>query len=141
VTINKNASVWFNVTIRADMDKIIIGENTNIQDGSTLHNIYGVELNIGKNVTVGHNSILHSCEIGDGSLIGMGSIILDRAKIGKNCLIAAGSLVTPDSIIPDNSFVMGSPAKIKRELTQDEAINFQKGVDYYLELASEYKKN
>jgi carbonic anhydrase/acetyltransferase-like protein (isoleucine patch superfamily) len=138
VSIGKNVSVWFNATIRGDMDKIIIGDNSNIQDGSTVHNMKDIEVRIGKNVIVGHNCVLHSCEIGDGSLIGMGSIVLDRAKIGKNCLIGAGSVVTPGTVIPDNMLALGSPAKMKRELTAEEIANFQAGTHEYIELTKGY---
>lgn len=141
VKLGKNASVWFNVTIRGDMDKISIGENTNIQDGVTIHNIKGVETKIGNNVTVGHNAVLHSCEVGDGCLVGMGSIVLDNVKIGKNCLIGAGSLVTPGTVIPDNSLVMGSPAKVVRELKAVVIGKFQHGVAEYLNLAESYKSS
>jgi len=141
VKIAKNVSIWFNVTIRGDMDKITIGENSNVQDGSTIHNMKDIEVKIGKNVIVGHNSVLHSCEIGDGSLIGMGSIVLDRAVIGKNCLIGAGSVVTPGTVIPDNSLALGSPAKVKRELTPEEIKGFQHGTFEYIELVKEYSKS
>jgi carbonic anhydrase/acetyltransferase-like protein (isoleucine patch superfamily) len=116
VIIGKNSSVWHNAVIRGDEAKIVIGENTNIQDGCIIHCIPGIEVKIGDNVTIGHGAILHSCSINDGSLIGMGSIILDRVKIGRNCLIAAGTTVTPNTKIPDGSLVMGNPAEVKREL-------------------------
>jgi carbonic anhydrase/acetyltransferase-like protein (isoleucine patch superfamily) len=140
VEIEKDVSIWFSTVIRGDMNKISIGENSNIQDGSVIHCILDEETKIGKNVIIGHNCILHSCTIDDGSLIGMGAIVLDRAKIGKNCLIGAGSVVTPGTIIPDNSLALGSPAKIKRELTKDEINNFQKGINEYKILADCYKK-
>jgi carbonic anhydrase/acetyltransferase-like protein (isoleucine patch superfamily) len=139
VKIGKNSSVWYNTVIRGDIDRITIGENTNIQDGSVLHCITGVEVNIGNNVIVGHNSILHSCNVGDGSLIGMGSVILDRVKIGENCLIGAGTVVPPDKIIPDCSLIFGNPAKIIRKLTDEEIKKFQSGVETYLNLAEIYK--
>jgi carbonic anhydrase/acetyltransferase-like protein (isoleucine patch superfamily) len=116
VILKKNASIWFNVTVRGDNDPIEIGENTNIQDGSVLHTDVGKPLIIGKNVTVGHMVMLHGCTIGDNSLIGIGSIILNGAKIGRNCLIGANSLITEGKEIPDNSMVMGAPGKVVREL-------------------------
>jgi carbonic anhydrase/acetyltransferase-like protein (isoleucine patch superfamily) len=140
VNIGKNSSVWYNTVIRGDMAPISIGANTNIQDGSILHCVAGVELNVGDNVTVGHGAILHSCSIGAGSLIGMGAIILDRVKIGKNCLIAAGTLITPNKTIPDNSLVMGNPFIIKRELTSRELSKMEGAVTHYMELMQEYRQ-
>jgi carbonic anhydrase/acetyltransferase-like protein (isoleucine patch superfamily) len=116
VFLGKNVSVWFGAVIRGDVEDIKIGENSNIQDLSVLHADPGHPLEIGKNVTVGHKVILHGCSIGDNSLIGINSVILNGAKIGKNCLIGANSLVTEGMEIPDYSLVMGSPAKVKKEL-------------------------
>ena len=118
VILKKNASIWFNVTLRGDNDPIEIGENTNIQDGSVLHTDVGMPLIIGKNVTVGHMVMLHGCTIGDNSLIGIGSIILNGAKIGRNCLIGANSLITEGREIPDNSMVMGAPGKVVRAVSE-----------------------
>ena len=120
VVIGKEASIWHNAVLRGDIDEIIIGDQSNVQDNATIHCIHNVKTIIGKNVTVGHNAILHSCSIGDNSLVGMGAIVLDGAVIGKNCLIGAGAVVTPNTKIPDNSMVLGSPAKIKREMSQEE---------------------
>ena len=116
VFLGKNVSVWFGAVIRGDVEDIKIGENSNIQDLSVLHADPGYPLEIGKNVTVGHKVMLHGCSIGDNSLIGINSVILNGAKIGKNCLIGANSLVTEGMEIPDYSLVMGSPAKVKKEL-------------------------
>ena len=116
VFLGKNVSVWFGAVIRGDVEDIKIGENSNIQDLSVLHADPGHPLEIGKNVTVGHKVMLHGCSIGDNSLIGINSVILNGAKIGKNCLIGANSLVTEGMEIPDYSLVMGSPAKVKKEL-------------------------
>ena len=116
VSLGKNVSVWFGAVLRADVEDIFIGENSNIQDLSVLHVDPGFPIKIGKNVTVGHKVMLHGCEVGDNSLIGINSVVLNGAKIGKNCLIGANSLVTEGMEIPDNSLVMGSPAKIKKEL-------------------------
>jgi carbonic anhydrase/acetyltransferase-like protein (isoleucine patch superfamily) len=116
VFLGKNVSVWFGAVIRGDVEDIKIGENSNIQDLSVLHADPGYPLEIGKNVTVGHKVMLHGCSIGDNSLIGINSVILNGAKVGKNCLIGANSLVTEGMEIPDYSLVMGSPAKVKKEL-------------------------
>ena len=121
VILKKNASIWFGCTLRGDNDPIVIGENSNVQDGSVLHTDMGSPLTIGANVTVGHMVMLHGCTIGDGSLVGIGSIILNGAKIGKNCLIGANSLITEGKEIPDNSMVMGSPGKVVRELGEEQA--------------------
>ena len=116
VTLKPGASVWFNVTIRGDNDPITIGRDSNIQDGSVLHSDPGEPLTIGDGVTVGHMAMLHSCEIGDNTLIGIGAVVLGRAKIGKNCLIGANALITEGKVIPDGSLVMGAPGKVVREL-------------------------
>ena len=118
VEIAENASVWFNVVIRADMDKVTIGENSNIQDGSILHVDQGFPINVASNVTVGHKVMLHGCSIGEGSLIGMNAVVLNGANVGKNCLIGANALVTENMQIPDGSLVMGSPAKIVKQLDE-----------------------
>ena len=115
------SSVWFGVTIRADNELITIGENSNVQDGSVLHTDPGAPLTIGTGVTVGHLVMLHGCTIGDNSLIGIGSVILNRTKIGKNCLIGANCLITEGKEIPDNSLVMGAPGKVVRELSPEQA--------------------
>lgn len=121
VILKENASIWFNAVLRGDNDPIEIGENSNIQDGSVLHTDHGVPLTIGKNVTVGHMVMLHGCTIADGTLIGIGSTILNRARIGKNCIIGAHSLIPEGKEIPDNSLVMGSPGKVVRELDEGAA--------------------
>ena len=118
VILKKNASIWFGSVLRGDNDPIVIGENSNIQDGSVLHTDTGSPLTIGDNVTVGHKVMLHGCTIGDNSLIGIGSVILNGAVIGKNCLIGANALITEGKVIPDNSVVMGAPGKVVRELDE-----------------------
>ena len=120
VTLEKNTSIWFNVTLRGDVENIYVGEGSNVQDGSVLHTDPGCPLKIGKDVTVGHLVMLHGCTIGDNSLIGIGAVILNNAKIGKNCIIGAKALITENKQIPDNSLVVGSPGKIVREVTEEE---------------------
>ena len=120
VILKKNASIWWGCTVRGDNDPIVIGENSNVQDGSVLHTDLGVPLTIGANVTVGHMAMLHGCDIGDGSLIGIGAVVLNGAKIGKNCLIGANCLITEGKEIPDNSLVMGAPGKVVREVSEDQ---------------------
>ncbi|WP_128112738.1 gamma carbonic anhydrase family protein [Polynucleobacter necessarius] len=119
VELHKNASVWPKVVIRGDNDLIQIGEGSNVQDTSILHTDPGFPLKIGKDVTVGHQVMLHGCTIGDGSLIGIGAVILNGAKIGKNCLVGAGALVTEGKEFPDGSMILGTPAKAVKELTPE----------------------
>jgi carbonic anhydrase/acetyltransferase-like protein (isoleucine patch superfamily) len=121
VTLEKNTSIWFNVTLRGDVENIYVGEGSNIQDGSVLHTDPGYPLKIGKDVTIGHLVMLHGCTIGNNSLIGISAVILNGAKIGNNCIIGANALVTENKIIPDNSLVMGSPGKIVRQVSTEEA--------------------
>ena len=120
VKLSKNASIWWNCTVRGDTDRLIIGENSNIQDGSVLHTNRGIELRIGNGVTVGHGIMLHGCTIGDGSLIGIGAVVLNHAVIGKNSLVAAHTLVPEGKIFPDRALILGSPGKMVRELTDEE---------------------
>ncbi len=141
VILKKNASVWWNATIRGDNDPITIGENSNIQDGSVLHTDVGIPLTIGANVTVGHMVMLHGCVIGDNSLVGIGSIILNGAKIGKNCLIGANCLITEGKEIPDNSLVMGAPGKVVREVTEQQAMILQGSALHYVENWKRYRRD
>lgn len=140
VILKKNASVWFGATIRGDNDPIIIGENSNVQDGSVLHTDTGSPLTIGANVTVGHMVMLHGCSIGDNSLVGIGSIILNGAKIGKNCLIGANVLITEGKEIPDNSLVMGAPGKVVREVSEGQARMLAGGAMHYVANWQRYKR-
>lgn len=140
VILKKNASVWWGATLRGDNDPIVVGENSNIQDGSVLHTDHGAPLTIGRDVTVGHLVMLHGCAIGDGSLIGIGSIVLNGARIGKNCLIGANSLIPEGKEIPDNSLVMGAPGKIVRELSPEHAARIAMGAAHYVENWKRYKR-
>jgi len=133
VKIGKDSSVWYNAVIRADADQITIGEGTNIQDNCVLHVDEGHPLSVRNGVTVGHGVILHGCSIGDNTLIGMGSIILNDAVIGKNCIIGAGTLVTQRKTIPDGSLVYGNPAKVIRQLTEEEIASNQRSAKEYME--------
>ena len=139
VKLGENCSVWYNAVIRADEDAIVIGDGTNIQDNAVLHVTTGLPLTLGRNVTVGHGAILHSCAVGDDSLIGMGATVLDGAVIGKGCLIAAGAVVTPRSVIPDGSMVMGAPAKVKRPLTDEERADIVRNAQVYVALKEDYR--
>ena len=116
VILENEVSIWFNVVIRGDCDLIHVGEGSNIQDGSILHTDVGFPMTIGRGVTVGHKAMLHGCTVGDYSLIGINSVVLNGAKIGRNCIIGAGAMVPEKMQTPDNSLVLGCPAKIKRTL-------------------------
>lgn len=120
IKFESETSVWFGSTLRGDNEPITIGRGTNIQENSVLHTDIGFPLTIGQDCTIGHKAMLHGCEIGDCSLIGMGATVLNGAKVGKNCLIGACALITENKVIPDNSLVMGSPGKVVRELSESE---------------------
>lgn len=140
VEIGAESSVWFGSVIRGDVNYIRIGARTNIQDGSIIHVTSKTHPTILENeVTLGHRVTLHGCYIEQGSLIGIGAIVLDGARIGKNSLVAAGSLVTPNTIIPPKSLVMGSPAKVKRELTEEELNDLPRFWQNYTKLISKYE--
>lgn len=140
VTLEKDVSVWFNVTIRADKDTIHIGEGSNIQDGSVLHVDPGFPIAIGRDVTVGHKVILHGCSIGDGSLIGMNAVVLNGARIGRGCLIGANALVTEKMEVPDGSVVLGSPGKIVRTLDAEAQQRLVEGAKRYVENGRRYRQ-
>ena len=141
VTLKKDANVWFNATLRGDVESITIGEGSNVQDGSVLHTDPGYPLKVGKNVTVGHMVMLHGCTIGDNSLIGIGAVILNNAKIGKNCIIGAKALITENKEIPDNSLVIGSPGKVVREVTEEEKKAVAENTRHYQDNWKKYSKS
>ena len=141
VTLEKNTSIWFNATLRGDIENIYVGEGSNVQDGSVLHTDPGYPLKIGKNVTVGHLAMLHGCTIGDNSLIGIGAVILNNAKIGNNCVIGAKSLITENKEIPDNSLVVGSPGRVIRKVTEEETKAIKENAKRYQENWKKYSKS
>jgi carbonic anhydrase/acetyltransferase-like protein (isoleucine patch superfamily) len=138
VILGDNSNIWFGVVARGDINKIVVGENTNIQDLTMLHVVYDIPLIIGNGVSVGHNAILHACTIGDNCLIGMGAIVLDGAVIGENSVVAAGSVVPPGKVFPAGSMIMGSPAVVKRELSEKEKELYGKHHNSYLQAKAEY---
>ena len=140
VELHKNASVWPKVVIRGDNDLIQIGEGSNVQDASVLHTDPGYPLLIGKNVTIGHQVMLHGCSVGDGSLIGIGAVVLNGAKIGRGCLVGAGALVTEGKEFPDGSMIIGSPAKAVKELTAEQMAGISDISDRYVKNAQRYIK-
>ncbi len=138
VELGNQVSVWFNCVLRGDIEKIVIGENTNVQDLSVLHVVEKMPLLIGKNVTIGHHVVLHACTIEDSCLIGMGAIILDGAIIKKNSLVAAGSVVPPGKTYPEGSFILGNPAKVLRPLTDQELKKYGNHYLTYIETKNDY---
>ena len=140
VELGENASVWYGTVIRGDVEKIRIGRNSNVQDLSVLHADFGVPLVIGDNVTIGHQVMLHGCTIGDGALIGIQAVVLNNAKIGRNCVVGAGAVVTEGKEFPDNSLIVGSPAKAIRTLDADQIARFQTIPQHYVENALRHAK-
>ena len=131
VTLGKGVSVWYNAVLRGDNGSIVVGENTNVQDGIVMHN----NTRVGAGCTLGHNAIVHGCTIGDNVLVGMGAVVLDGARIGNDCLIGAGSLVTGKMDAPAGSMILGSPARVVRKLTEEEIESIRESMREYLELA------
>jgi len=138
VTLHDRASVWFSCVLRGDADRIEIGADSNIQDGTVVHADPGFPTVVGKNVTVGHNAMLHGCTIGDGTLVGINAVVLNGAKIGKGCLIGANALVTEGTEVPDGSMVLGSPGKVVKELDADMQSALQQNADGYVQNAKRY---
>ncbi|MEO8136928.1 MAG: gamma carbonic anhydrase family protein [Betaproteobacteria bacterium] len=141
VTLHSQASVWFGAVIRGDNETIIIGENTNIQDGAVLHTDEGVDFALGEYVTIGHQAMLHGCLVGDNSLIGIQAVVLNRVVIGRNCLIGSKALITEGKVIPDGSVVMGSPGKIVRQVTADEIAWMKANAMHYAQNARRYLRD
>ena len=139
VTLGPDASVWFGCVLRGDTESMTIGEGSNIQDLTVMHADHGLPLTIGKHVTVGHKVMLHGCTIGDESLIGIGAIVLNGARIGKNCLVGAGSLVTEGKEFPDGSMIMGTPAKVVRELTLEQIEGLRLSAQHYIDNARMFR--
>ena len=141
VTLAAAVSIWFQVVIRAENDRIAIGEGSNIQDGSVLHVDPGYPLTIGRNVSVGHKVMLHGCTVGDGSLVGINSVVMNGAKIGKGVLIGANTLIAEGKEIPDGVLVLGSPGRVVRELTQEQKDYLIKVARGYVERGRYYNSN
>lgn len=131
VTLGEHSSVWYNAVVRGDSAAITLGEGSNLQDNVSVHVDPGHPVLIGRDVSVGHNAVVHGCTIGDGSLIGMGSVILSGAEIGRGCLIAGGAVVLEGTIVPDGSLVAGVPAKVRRELTAEEKAALLRNAEVY----------
>jgi len=140
VCLKAESSVWFNCVLRGDNDMIEVGERSNIQDGCVLHTDPGFPLTIGTGVTVGHKVALHGCTIGNNSLIGIGSTILNGTTIGNNCLVGAHALVTQGKSFPDDSLILGAPAKVIRKLTDDEIAGMKESASHYVENAARFRE-
>ncbi len=140
VILAENTSIWFNATLRGDLEPVRVGRGSNVQDCCTVHTDKGFPVIIGENVTIGHNSVIHGCEIGNGTMIGMGTVILTGAKIGHNCLIGAGALVTGSMNIPDGMLVLGSPAKVIKALGKRDTDSILENSMHYLHRKDEYLK-
>ncbi len=133
------SSVWYGAVLRGDNDWITLGARSNVQDGSVLHTDMGFPLVLGSDVTVGHQVMLHGCTVGDGSLIGIQAVVLNGAKIGRNCLVGAGSVVTEGKEFPDNSLILGSPAKVVRQISPEQAERIRYGAVHYVENAERHR--
>ena len=140
VRLAENASVWFGAVLRGDNAAITIGRNSNVQDGSVLHTDPGFPLTIGRNVTIGHLVMLHGCTIGDGSLVGIGSVVLNGARIGRHCIVGAGALVTEGKAFPDNSLIVGSPARLMRVLDEASVESLRESAAHYVANWRRYAK-
>ena len=139
VVMKKNASVWWNCTVRGDTDRIIIGENTNIQDGSIVHTNRGIVVTLGDHVTVGHGVILHGCTIGDRCLIGMGATLLNTVLFGRHCIVGAHSLLPEGKVYPERSLILGAPARVVRELSDDEVARLADSAERYVNNWKRYR--
>ena len=140
VRLARNASVWWNATLRGDKDAISIGEESNIQDGSVLHTDFHLHLTVGRQVPVGHMVMLHGCTIGDRCLIGIGAVILNRARIGNDCLVGAHTLVPEDKTFPDRSLILGSPARLVRTLSDEEVARLPGSAERYVRNWQRYRQ-
>ncbi|MEY5100829.1 MAG: hypothetical protein RJA36_3548 [Pseudomonadota bacterium] len=139
VSLAEDSSVWFGAVIRGDSASISVGAGSNVQDGSVLHVDRDLPLTLGERVTVGHKVVLHGCTIGDETLIGIGAVVLNGARIGRNCLVAAGALVTEGKEFPDGSMIMGSPAKLVRQLTPEQIEGLRRSAEHYIGNARRYQ--
>jgi carbonic anhydrase/acetyltransferase-like protein (isoleucine patch superfamily) len=141
VSLGPDASVWFGAVLRGDHEWITLGARSNVQEGCVLHTDTGFALSLGEDVTVGHQVMLHGCTVGDGSLIGIQAVVLNGVQIGKNCLVGAGSVVTEGKVFPDNSLILGSPAKVVREISPEQAKRLRMSAAHYVENAKRFRSS
>lgn len=141
VKVEEDSSIWEYAVLRGDMNYIRIGKGTSIQDNATVHTTFTHPAIVGDHVTAGHNCVIHACEIGDRSVVGIGAIVLTGAKVGKECVIGAGSVITENTVIPDRSLVLGIPGKVKREVSDELLEGFLIGAELYVELGRKHKES
>lgn len=141
VRLGERVSIWPGAVLRGDNEPIVIGDDSNIQEGSVLHTDPGAPLTIGKSVTVGHQVMLHGCTVGDGALIGIQAVVLNKSVIGKDCLVGAGAVITEGKDFPDRSVIFGAPAKAVRELSEDNALRLRMSAQSYVHRRADYKAN
>ena len=141
VMLGEDVGIWFNAVVRGDVEDIVIGARTNIQDNCVLHADAGSPLHVGEGVTVGHQATVHGCTVGDNSLIGIQAVVLNGAKIGRNCIIGANALIAEGKEIPDNSLVLGAPGRVKRELTTEELEGLRHSATHYVNNFRRYLKS
>lgn len=140
VHLEHNVSVWSGAVLRGDNEEIVVGRNSNVQEGAVLHTDPGCPLRIGEGVTIGHQAMLHGCTIGEGSLIGIQAVVLNNAVIGKNCLVGAGAIVTEGKVFPDGSLILGAPAKVVKQLSEEAIAGMKANAMSYAERSGMYKK-
>ncbi len=140
VTVDEYSSIWYNTVVRADLNRIIIGKRTCVQDNSVLHVEKECAILIGNNVLIAHNTVIHGCSIGDGALIGISSVLMNGVEIGESSIIGAGSIVTENTKIPPRTLALGVPAKVVKEITPQHIDSMRKAIDTYVELAQEHKR-
>lgn len=141
VVLGESASIWFGAVLRGDNEPIVIGDFSNVQEGTVMHTDMGYPLTLGRYVTIGHQAMLHGCTIGEGSLVGIQAVVLNGARIGRECLIGAGALVPEGREIPDRSLVLGSPGKVVRQLTDEDVARIRRGVDHYAAKAASFPRD
>jgi carbonic anhydrase/acetyltransferase-like protein (isoleucine patch superfamily) len=139
VELAAEVSVWFGAVLRGDVERITLGRGSNVQDGAVLHADEGKPLVVGEFVTIGHQAMLHGCTIGDGALVGIQAVVLNGAVIGRNCLVGAGAIVTENKVFPDNSLILGAPAKVVRTFTDEEAAKMRDGAKHYVQNGARFK--
>ncbi|MGY8525128.1 gamma carbonic anhydrase family protein [Paracidovorax citrulli] len=139
VTLKSRASVWAGAVIRGDNEPIVLGQASNVQEGAVLHTDPGAPLTVGDGVTIGHQAMLHGCTVGDGSLIGIQAVVLNRAVIGRECLVGAGAIVTEGKVFPDRSLILGAPARVVRQLSDEDVANLRRNADTYAQRQAVYR--
>ena len=139
VRLAANTSVWAGAVLRGDNEPIVVGEGSNVQEGAVMHTDPGCPLTLGEGVTVGHQAMLHGCTVGDGSLIGIQSVVLNNAVIGKECLVGAGAIVTEGKVFPDRSLILGAPAKVVRTLSDEDVENLRRNAQTYIHRRALFK--